>query len=129
VVGEAIGRLYADKHGLETIALRIGQFRPRPTSLRALSLWLSPGDMARLAVCCLTAEDIHFEVVYGVSANSRAWYDNPGAEKIGYRPQDNAEDHATTLPADAPAEGEVEAAFQGGRFCSEEFDGAFARID
>lgn len=129
VAGEAIGRLYADKHGVETIALRIGQCRPKPTHRRALSLWLSHGDMARLAVCCLAATNIHFDIVYGVSANTRAWYDNPGAEKIGFRPTDNAEDFAATLPPEALAEDEVASAFQGGPFCSEEFDGVLARID
>ena len=54
VFGEAVGNLYADKHGLETISLRIGQFRPKPTNRRMLSLWLSPADMGRLAVSCLT---------------------------------------------------------------------------
>lgn len=129
VAGEAIGRLYADKYGLETIALRIGQFRPLPTNRRMLSLWLSHGDMARLAVSCLEAPAVHFEIVYGVSANTRAWYDNPGAARIGFHPVDNAEDHAATLPAEGLVEDEVAAVFQGGPFCAEEFAGALTRID
>jgi uronate dehydrogenase len=129
VFGEAVGRLYADKHGLETISLRIGQFRPRPTNRRMLSLWLSHADTARLAISCLHAEDIHFEVVYGVSANKRGWYNNPGAVKIGYEPQDCAEDYASELDADAMVENPVEAAFQGGPYCSEEFDGSLTQID
>lgn len=122
VFGEALGRLYADKHGLEVIALRIGQCRPRPTNLRMLSLWLSYPDMARLAACCVRAPRIAFEIVYGISANSRAWYINPGAEHIGYVPRDNAEDHTGTLPAEGLSETPVEAAFQGGPFCAAEFD-------
>lgn len=128
VFGEAIGRLYADKHGIETISLRIGQFRPRPTLVRMLSLWLSPADMGRLAVSCLNAEDIHFEVVYGISANKRVWYDNPGGEKIGYQPQDCAEDYAAELSEDAMREDPVTAAFQGGPFCAAEFDGSIDKI-
>ncbi|HBB85599.1 MAG TPA: NAD(P)-dependent oxidoreductase [Sulfitobacter sp.] len=123
VFGEAVGNLYADKHGLETISLRIGQFRPKPTNRRMLSLWLSPADMGRLAVSCLTDQKLHFEVVYGVSANKRSWYDNSGGEKIGYQPQDAAEDYAKDLGQVDLQEGEVEAAFQGGPFCSDEFDG------
>ena len=128
VAGEAIALLYADKYGIETIALRIGQFRPRPTNRRMLSLWLSPEDMAQLALCCLDADGIHFEVVYGVSANSRAWYDNPGAERIGFRPKDNAEDFADLLTPDALVEDPVEATFQGGPFCSDDFNNAVARV-
>ncbi|SFD96593.1 uronate dehydrogenase [Sulfitobacter brevis] len=123
VFGEAVGRLYADKHGLETISLRIGQFRPKPTNRRMLSLWLSPADMGRLVVSCLTDRKIHFEVVYGISANKRGWYENSGNEMIGYQPQDSAEEYAYGLSGDALQEGEVEAAFQGGPFCSDEFHG------
>lgn len=129
VAGEAIARLYADKYGIETISLRIGQFRPKPTNLRMLSLWLSPADMARLAISCLTPQRLHFEVVYGVSANSRLWYDNLGGRKIGFEPQDSADDYANALSGDALAENDVEAAFQGGPFCSEEFDGSLAEIN
>jgi uronate dehydrogenase len=129
VAGEAIARLYADKYGIETIALRIGQFRPEPTNLRMLSLWLSHADMVRLALSCLEAEDIHFEIVYGISANTRAWYDNPGAKKIGFCPQDNAEDYAVGLSPEDLAENEIEAAFQGGPYCSDEFSGELSIID
>lgn len=129
MAAEAIGRLYADKHGVETMALRIGQFRPKPPNRRSLSLWLSHGDMVRFTLCCLAATEIHFEVVYGVPANTRAWYDSPGAEKIGFHPSDDAEDYAATLPAEAWVEDPVDAAFQGGPFCSEEFDGALGQID
>lgn len=129
VFGEAVARLYADKHGIETICLRIGQFRPQPTNLRMLSLWLSPGDMARLAVRCVEVQGIHHEVVYGISANTRGWYDNPGAERIGYVPVDNAEDYAGTLPPHGLRETAVEAAFQGGPFCAEEFDATIEAID
>lgn len=122
VFGEALGHLYADKHGLEVISLRIGQFRPKPTNLRMLSLWLSHADMAQLARCCVRAPHVSFEVVYGISANKRAWYDNPGAARIGFVPMDNAEDHAASLPVEALSETPVEAAFQGGPFCAAEYD-------
>ncbi|MGB3386766.1 MAG: NAD(P)-dependent oxidoreductase [Pseudaminobacter sp.] len=122
VFGEALGQLYADKHGLEVISLRIGQFRPKPTNLRMLSLWLSPADMAQLARRCVTAAQVDFEIVYGISANTRAWYDNPGAARIGFVPQDNAEDYADSLWAEGFCETPVEATFQGGPFCSAEFD-------
>jgi uronate dehydrogenase len=40
--GEALGRLYADKHGIEVLCLRIGTLAERPTTPRHLSTWLSP---------------------------------------------------------------------------------------
>jgi uronate dehydrogenase len=128
VFGEAIARLYADKHGIAAICLRIGSFRVRPTDIRMLSTWISPADMVRLARCSLEAPDVHFEIVYGVSANPRNWWDNPGAERIGYRPKDNAEQYAdemmaTMSPEDEPIE---ERLFHGGPFCGMEFN---ARID
>ena len=41
--------------------------------------------------------DIHFEVVYGISDNARAWYDNANAYRLGYRPEDQAEDFAASV--------------------------------
>lgn len=131
VFGEGLARLYADKHGLPSVCLRIGQFRVKPTNERMLSLWLSHRDMVSLARCSLEAEDIHFEVVYGVSANTRAWYRNPGAESIGYRPEDNAENFAAEVLGNPELEPEeaIGALFQGGPFCSDSFDGNPDRID
>lgn len=139
VFGEALGRLYADKHGMEVICLRIGSFRPKPTDVRMLCTWLSPGDMVRLAIAALDAGDIHFETVYGVSANARTNWDLSAAERLGYWPQDNAESYAEEILAtvnktrQAPLkyvwEMQNEWPFQGGSFCDEEFSGDVSRID
>jgi len=93
------------------------------------SLWLSPQDMVRLVQSSLGADNIHFEVVYGVSANQRGWYANPGAVKIGYVPLENAEDHVMEVEAHPDSEDEVGRLFQGGPFCSIEFDGATDRVE
>lgn len=129
VFGEAIARLYADKHGLASVCLRIGQFRPKPTNRRMLSLWISPRDMTRLVECSLEAPDVHFEIVYGVSANRRCWYENPGAARIGFQPVDDAEDYAAQIEGEGMEEPALERAFQGGPFCSQEFDGDADRIE
>jgi uronate dehydrogenase len=131
VFGEAIARLYADKHGIAAICLRIGSFRERPTDIRMLSTWISPADMVRLAHCSLEAPDIHFEIVYGVSANPRNWWDNPGAERIAYHPKDNAEQYIDEVLATMSAEDEplIERLFHGGIFCGMEFDGRIDNID
>ena len=77
------------------------------------------------------APDVHFEVVYGVSANARNWWDNPGGERIGYAPEDNAEDYADEMlakmkPDDEPV---TERLFHGGLFCGMEFTGDASKID
>lgn len=123
--GEALGRLYADKYRMEIVCLRIGSFRPKPLDVRMLSTWISPRDTVELVARALEAPGIRFEVVYGVSANTRGWWDNPGAETIGFRPVDNAEDFAAEILSDPTRsrEDEVAALFHGGAFCSVEFAG------
>jgi uronate dehydrogenase len=96
--GEATGRLYADKAGLQVICLRIGFFRDRPLEERHLAVWISPGDMARLVRCAVEAPGIHYEIVYGISNNTRRWWDLARArEVLGYAPQDDAEAYAAEL--------------------------------
>lgn len=107
VFGEALGRMYAEKFGLEVVCLRIGSFRPRPSERRELSTWLSHDDCVRLVRAALTADGVGFEIVYGVSANTRAWW--PPENVIGYVGNDDAEAYAGEL-AD---EGE-DYPFQGG---------------
>lgn len=95
---EATGRLYADKAGLQIVCLRIGFFRDRPLEERHLAVWISPGDMARLVRCAIEAPNIHFEIVYGVSNNTRGWWDLTRAQEVlGYEPQDDAEAYAEEL--------------------------------
>lgn len=105
---EATGRLYADKAGLQVICLRIGFFRDRPIEERHLAVWISPGDMTRLVRCTIEAPDIHYEVVYGISNNTRRWWDLSRARQVlGYDPQDDAEAYAAELlqgPSEAWAE-------------------------
>jgi uronate dehydrogenase len=129
VFGEALGRLYADKHGLSVACLRIGSFRAEPQDYRQLATWISPRDMVQLVRRCIDAPQFHFLVLYGVSANTRVGWENPHAERIGYTPQDNAEDFAARF-AEAAADG-VDPAIEchGGTFCALDFDGDLSRID
>jgi uronate dehydrogenase len=103
---EALGRMYADRFGLEVVALRIGTFEARPHSTRDLSTWLSFGDARRLVRAALTAPVEGYLGVYGVSANTRGWWDLPAG--FGYEPVDDAEDYAGDV---APDDG---IPFQGG---------------
>jgi uronate dehydrogenase len=95
VWGEALGRMFAERFGLEVVCLRIGSFRERPTQRRELATWLSHGDTVRLVRAALTAPDVRFEIVYGASANTRAWW--PLTGRLGYAPQDDAEAYAAEI--------------------------------
>src|SRR6202789_1184479 len=46
--GEALGALYADKHGLRVTCLRIGNVADKPVDERRLAIWLEPEDLAQL---------------------------------------------------------------------------------
>jgi uronate dehydrogenase len=109
--GESLGRLYHDRHGLEVACLRIGTFADRPRTERHLSTWLSHRDAVQLVGRCLEAPSLGFLVMYGASANRRSWWQSPGWEVIGYRPQDDAESYAAEV-AGQPAGYR----FQGGGF-------------
>jgi uronate dehydrogenase len=108
--GEALGRLYHDRDGLEVACLRIGTFAPRPSTERHLSTWLSHRDAVQLFRRCLEAPNFGFLIVYGTSANRRSWWLSPGWDVIGYRPQDDAETHADSVEGPSPYR------FQGGEF-------------
>ncbi|MGW0556300.1 NAD-dependent epimerase/dehydratase family protein [Streptomyces sp. NPDC002926] len=97
--GEDLAQLYWDLHGLETVSVRIGSCFMEPTSVRMLSVWMSPGDGARLFHAALTAEHVGHAVVYGSSANTRLWWDLTTARALGYEPQDDSEQYAEKLVA------------------------------
>lgn len=104
VFGEALGSLYHSKFGLRVACLRIGSALERPTDLRHLSTWLSPGDLGRLVRACLTSPDLGFAILYGVSDNSRGWWDLDAGRRLGYEPRDDAEAFAAEVePAEAGA--------------------------
>jgi uronate dehydrogenase len=122
--GEAIGALYADKHGLRVTCLRIGNFGDAPVDKRRLSIWLKPEDLVQLIRIGLEHPDIRFEIFYGMSDNAAAWWDNSNARKFGYKPSGKAEDYRAqameaqkALPPDPVGE-----RYQGGPFCSDEYD-------
>jgi uronate dehydrogenase len=129
--GEDLARLYADKHGIGTLCIRIGSCLPRPGDARHLSTWISERDLIQLVSIGLDAPALHFEVVYGISANDRSWWDNSAALALGYRPQDNSEPFAEEIltretPEDAD---DIALQFQGGVFTSPGFDGKLENID
>jgi uronate dehydrogenase len=131
VFGEALGRLYADKHGMSVACMRIGSFRPDDTvsAPRHLNTWISHRDMVQLTQRCIDYPDYHFVIVYGVSNNARNRWSNANARFLGYQPQDDAEQGAARIAASGQQEDEREALFHGGFGCIVEFDGDVRRID
>ena len=127
--GEAVGALYADKHGLRVTCIRIGNVNDKPLDKRRLSIWVKPEDLAQLIRIGLEHPDIRFEIFYGVSDNEAGWWDNSNARRFGYRPQFRSEifrDEAMAAQAKLPAD-PIGGRFQGGPFCSDEYDADPAR--
>ena len=121
VFGEALGSLYADKYGMEVYMMRIGNVNPVPIDKRRLSIWFSPRDLAQLVSIGIDRPGIKFEIVYGISGNKRAWYDNSNAKRLGYQPQDDSEVHAQeVLAREKPSNDEIAETHQGGIFCTAE---------
>lgn len=118
VAGEALGSLYADRYGLDVVCLRIGSQLPKPLAPRHLSTWLSDGDAGRLVEAALTAATPGFAVVYGISANTRAWWDLEPGRALGYHPVDDAEAYAAEIGDDPDAYRDV----LGGEFTGPEYD-------
>jgi uronate dehydrogenase len=123
--GEGLGSLYADKHGLRVLSLRIGNVGERPIDKRRLAIWIRPDDLVQLIRIGLEHPELRYEVMYGASYNERSWWDNSVAYRYGYRPKGRAEDfleYALAEQAKLPPD-PVGDFYQGGAFCSMEFDG------
>ena len=95
--GETMLRCYYDRHGISSVSLRIGTYRPLPIDQRSLATWLSPGDVAHLVDASLRHPDPGCLVVNGYSANKHIKTFDPNWEFLGYQPRDNAEAHREML--------------------------------
>ncbi|KAB2875682.1 MAG: NAD(P)-dependent oxidoreductase [Bauldia sp.] len=117
--GEGVAGLYAYKYGAEAMSIRIGHVADRPADRRRLAIWISPRDLVQLIRIGLEHPGIRHEIVYGMSDNKRAWWDNGSARRLGYEPQDRSENHAAeVLLSDTGISGNPRADLnQGGEFC------------
>ncbi|MCX5579719.1 NAD-dependent epimerase/dehydratase family protein [Kaistia terrae] len=115
--GELLARMMFDKHGLESVHMRIGSCLPQPTEARHLSTWLSHDDFERLIVAALETKATGHAIVWGVSANRQSWWGDDDAARIGYVPQDDAE-HFAPLPDQGDP---VARRFQGGSFTAHDY--------
>ena len=98
---EDLASLYWDKRGVESVCMRILSCA-QVNNPRALGSWLSYDDLIHLVETSIKTPVTGFSVVYGVSNNDRAPVDNHKANFLGYRPQDNAEQFAAQVLAEAP---------------------------
>jgi uronate dehydrogenase len=99
---EDLGRLYWDKFGIETAALRIFSSFPEPADRRMLWSWLAFDDCVRLVVAALTAPRVGFTLSFGMSDNRVKPVDNGLAGHLGYHPQDSAERFRAGVEARTP---------------------------
>ncbi len=119
VAAEAVLSLYVDRYRIGAVAMRIGSFGLEPRGRRGLSTWLSPADCVRLVDAAIRIPLGRFAIVYGVSANTRRWWDLDTASALGYRPEDDAEAWAGSIEARPETDEErAEEQFVGGPFAT-----------
>lgn len=120
VAAEALLSLYADRHGITSVAMRIGSFLERPTSRRALATWLSYDDCAAMVQAALTAEVDGAVAIYGISANTDAWWDLEPGRALGYHPTDDAARFEADIATGS--DDEAEGSHVGGPFATGSYD-------
>lgn len=119
VAAEALLRLFAERHGIDAVACRIGSFLPQPETTRHLATWLSHDDCVRMVEAALNAPAPGFAVLYGISANTDGWWDLEPGRTLGYHPRDDAAAYAATIGT--RPEDPADAAHVGGPFTDESF--------
>jgi uronate dehydrogenase len=114
--GEGLARLYWDKHGIESVCLRIGSAEKVPANRRHLSTWLGPEDLIHLIERSIEAPDVGYAEIWGISNNARAYWDVQATNAIGYRPKQNAEEWAFSVENIEAHPDPLAAQYQGGAF-------------
>lgn len=97
VWGEALGRHYADNHGIEVVCLRIGYAHTadRPQNARQFSVWNSQRDVVQALQLAMTVQlPERFDQFFVLSNNRYAYRSIERARQVlGYEPKDAAEDY------------------------------------
>jgi uronate dehydrogenase len=116
--GEGLARLYWDKHGIESICVRIGSALERPTEFRHLSTWFGLEDLLQFINCCIKTPNVGFITAWGVSNNSRSYWTPRGCEALGYRPVQNSEEFASHIMQQQNPLDAIGQRYQGGSFAA-----------
>lgn len=103
VAGEALGQLYAERHGIEVVNLRIGwlmdeaelretQDESEEKARFARAMWLSPRDCRAVVRRCVEADLPESPVVaHGISRNDDRYLSlTETSLALGYRPRDDS---------------------------------------
>ncbi|VWX63884.1 Uronate dehydrogenase [Burkholderiales bacterium 8X] len=118
--GEDVAQFYFDRHGIETVSIRIGSSFPEPVNRRMMSTWLSYRDLTTLIEKSLFTPGVKHTVVYGASANRDLWWDNHAAAHLGFEPQDTSEVFRDKVEQQPPvAADDPNAIYQGGAFTAQ----------
>ena len=98
LVGERLGKCYADIYGISFIGVRIGWVKHDDNSLANMAkmgawgreMWLSDRDYCQCMQRCIDADDsLRFAIINGVSNNEgMRWELESAAARVGYVPQD-----------------------------------------
>ena len=95
--GEALGRQYADEHGLSILCIRIGRVNreDRPSRARDFSVWLSQRDVVQILERAIAAPaDLRYGIFFATSDNRWGYRDLAHARTVlGFVPEDRAEAH------------------------------------
>jgi uronate dehydrogenase len=117
--GELLARLYWDKHGVESLSIRIGTCLPKPKEARHLSIWLSHDDLVRMIEAGLRTPVLGCRVIWGVSQNRRSWWKTHDQD-LGELRKDDAELFADTISENETGN-PIARRYQGGAFCVQDY--------
>ncbi|MBK7660076.1 MAG: NAD(P)-dependent oxidoreductase [Betaproteobacteria bacterium] len=116
--GESLSRLYFDRHGIETVCLRIGSSFPEAKDRRMLRTWLSYDDLVQLVTKSLVTPAVGHTIAFGASRNAGLWWDNRKAAHLGFEPKDSADGQRERVESLGPPLDAADpvALYQGGTF-------------
>lgn len=115
--GEGLARLFWDKHGVESVIVRIGSCTDAPTDARMLSTWLSHRDLAALCRAGVEAKEVGCATGWGCSDNPASFWGSDDRARIAWHPADSAERWRAALEDVRSGDPLIER-FQGGAFCA-----------
>ncbi|HEY4200847.1 MAG TPA: NAD(P)-dependent oxidoreductase [Devosiaceae bacterium] len=123
VFGEGALSLYADKYGMRGLSIRIGTAIDKPRNVRELSTFHHPEDIAQLIAIGIEHADVRNDIVWGMSDNAAAWWDNSRATALGYRPKHRSADYAGAIATNTASPDDLPEILQGGGLAGLEFSG------
>jgi len=96
VWGEAMARVYSEKHGMSCLCIRVGGVNAEDKLINPAyaAIWCSQRDIVQLIERCVDAPvSLGFDIFFGMSGNPYCWVDYRRAgEIVGYVPRDGAEE-------------------------------------